>query len=40
MNNTAGATQHSMPATAALNEYFKPHLMRLGSFFSDIFLIF
>ncbi len=33
INNTAGATQQSIPAKAALNEYFKLHLMRFGCFF-------
>jgi hypothetical protein len=36
----AGATQHRIPAIAALMEYFKLHLIRLGFFSVDIILLF
>jgi hypothetical protein len=40
MNKTAGATQHKIPAIAALIEYFKLHLIRFGFFSVAIFFTF
>jgi hypothetical protein len=40
INKTAGATQHKIPAIAALIEYFKLHLIKLGFFSVDIILWF
>ena len=34
INKTAGATQHKIPAIAALMEYFKLHLIKIRFFFS------
>ena len=39
MNKTAGATQHKIPAIAALIEYFKLHLIRFGFFSIAIIFI-
>ena len=39
MNKTAGATQHKIPAIAALIEYFKLHLIRFGFFLVAIFFL-
>jgi hypothetical protein len=40
INKTAGATQHNIPVTAALNEYFIPHFKKLGFLFWVIKLYF
>ncbi|CAI8410083.1 MAG: Uncharacterised protein [Flavobacteriaceae bacterium] len=39
INKIAGATQHKIPAIAALTEYFKLHFIKFG-FFSSVMVIY